>query len=110
MDFIDPSSDDALDDAEMVADMLVAVAEQGGTNKHWNEEALAFLTGLVMHVKTTWFNLDLLKTGTMTLYVVLPARRLTRYARLVRLVVGTALQRISATVPVQTVLPEVGPS
>lgn len=182
MDFIDPSSEDALDDAEMVADMLVAVAEQGGNNKHWNEEALAFLTGLVMHVKTTCppeqqnlpevrrllmlprgtddepgafeqmladmlenpaiynlikqkaaaitqkssnersgvissaqehthfldsprirrvlsrttFNLDLLKTGTMTLYVVLPARRLTRYARLVRLVVGTALQRISS--------------
>jgi type IV secretory pathway TraG/TraD family ATPase VirD4 len=37
----------------MVADMLVAVAEQGGNNKHWNEEALAFLTGLVMQVKTT---------------------------------------------------------
>jgi type IV secretion system protein VirD4 len=182
MDFIDPDSDDALDDSEMVADMLVAVAEQSGKDKHWNEEALAFLTGLVMHVKTTappdrrnlpevrrllmlprgtdeepgafetmlaemlsnpairnlisqkaaaltqkssdersgvissaqshthfldspriqrvlektTFNLDELKTGTMTLYVVLPARRLTRYSRLVRLVVGAALLRISA--------------
>ncbi|HEX2078080.1 MAG TPA: type IV secretory system conjugative DNA transfer family protein [Longimicrobium sp.] len=53
IDLIDPASEDALDDAEMVADMLVAVSEQGGANKHWNEEALAFLTGLVMHVKTT---------------------------------------------------------
>ncbi|HEX8431832.1 MAG TPA: type IV secretory system conjugative DNA transfer family protein [Longimicrobium sp.] len=182
MDFIDPDSDDALDDAEMVADMLVAVGEQSAKDKHWNEEALAFLTGLVLHVKTTappelqhllevrrllmlprgtpeepgsfelmldemmgnpavanlisqkaaaltqksseersgvisgaqshthfldsprikrvlsrtTFDLDELKTGAMTLYIVLPARRLGRYARLVRLVVGAAFARISA--------------
>jgi type IV secretion system protein VirD4 len=41
------------DDAEMVAGMLVAVGEQSAKDKHWNEDALAFLTGLVLHVKTT---------------------------------------------------------
>lgn len=182
MDLIDPQSPDALDDAEIVADMLVTVGEQSARDRHWNEEALAFLTGLVLHVKTTappelqnlpyvrklvmlprgtpeepgafeqmlskmlrnyaihdliarraaaltqkaeaersgvisaaqshthfldsprmqrvlsrtTFDLGELKTGRMTVYVVIPARRLPRYNRLLRLVVGSAFIRISA--------------
>ena len=182
MDLIDPDSPDALDDAEMVADMMVAVGEQAPRDRHWNEEGLAFLTGLVLHVKTTsppelqnlpyvrklvmlprgtagepgpfeqmlaemlknpaihelisrraaaltqkaeaersgvisaaqshthfldspriqrvlartTFDLGELKTGRMTVYVVVPARRLPRYNRLLRLVVGSAFTRISS--------------
>lgn len=182
MDFIDIDSPDALDDAEIVADMLVTVGEQSSRDRHWNEEALAFLTGLVLHVKTTappelqnlpyvrklvmlprgtseepgafeqmlsdmlknrsihdlisrraaaltqkaeaersgvisaaqshthfldsprmrrvlsrtTFNLDELKTGRMTVYVIIPARRLPRYNRLLRLVIGCAFIRISS--------------
>ncbi len=182
MDFIDPDSPDALDDAEMVADMLVAVGEQSAKDKHWNEEGLALLTGLVLHARTTappelqnlphvrkllmlprgsaeepgpfeqmlaemldnpaiynlisqkaaaltqkgeaersgvvsaaqshthfldsprvqkvlsrtTFDLGGLKTGRMTVYVVIPARRLSRYNRLFRLVLGSALTRISS--------------
>jgi type IV secretion system protein VirD4 len=182
MDLIDPKSPDALDDAEIVADMLVTVGEQSARDRHWNEEALAFLTGLVLHVKTTappelqnlpyvrklvmlprgtpeepgafeqmlgemlknraihdlisrraaaltqkaeaersgvisaaqshthfldsprmqrvlsrtTFDLGELKTGRMTVYVVIPARRLPRYNRLLRLVIGSAFIRISS--------------
>lgn len=182
MDFIDPDSPDALDDAEVVADMMVATGEQTPRDRHWNEEALAFLTGLVLHVKTTappelqnlpyvrklvmlprgtpeepgpfeqmlsemlknsaiqdlisrraaaltqkaeaersgvisaaqshthfldsprirrvlartTFDLSELKIGRMTVYVVVPARRLPRYNRLLRLVIGSAFTRISS--------------
>ncbi|HEV2147433.1 MAG TPA: type IV secretory system conjugative DNA transfer family protein [Longimicrobiaceae bacterium] len=184
LDFIDPDSPDALDDAEMVADMCVAAAEQHSKERHWTEESLALITGIVLHVKTTappelqnlpqvrrlimlprgtpeepgafeellaemmenplinnlisqraaaltqksgdersgvissaqqhtrfldsprvqkvlsrtTFDLGELKTGRMTVYVVIPARRLSRYARLFRLVLGSALTRIS-TIP-----------
>lgn len=182
MDLIDPESPDALDDAEMVADMMVATGEQTPRDRHWNEEALAFLTGLVLHVKTTappelqnlpyvrklvmlprgtpeepgrfeqmlagmlknpaihelisrraaaltqkaeaersgvisaaqshthfldsprmqrvlartTFDLSEMKTGRMTVFVVVPARRLPRYNRLLRLVIGSAFTRISS--------------
>lgn len=182
MDLIDPRSPDALDDAEIVADMMVTIGEQSTRDRHWNEEALAFLTGLVLHVKTTappelqnlpyvrklimlprgtpeepgafeqmlaemlknraihdlisrraaaltqkaeaersgvisaaqshthfldsprvkrvlsrtTFDLGELKTGRMTVYVVIPARRLPRYNRLLRLVIGSAFIRISS--------------
>jgi type IV secretion system protein VirD4 len=181
MDFIDGESLDALDDAEMVADMCVAAAEQHSKEKHWTEESLALITGIVLHVKTTappelqnlpyvrkllmlprgtpeepgafdqlvdemmrnplihnlisqraaaltqksgdersgvissaqqhtrfldsprvqqvlsrtTFDLAELKTGRMTVYVVIPARRLSRYGRLFRLVLGSALTKIS---------------
>ena len=184
LDFIDPDSPDALDDAEMVADMCVAAAEQHSKERHWTEESLALITAVVLHVKTTappelqnlpqvrrllmlprgtpeepgafdalveemlenplidnlisqraaaltqksgdersgvissaqqhtrfldsprvqkvlsrtTFALAELKTGRMTVYVVIPARRLSRYARLFRLVLGSALTRIS-TIP-----------
>jgi type IV secretion system protein VirD4 len=182
LDFIDPDSPDALDDAEMVADMCVAAAEQHSKERHWTEESLALITAIVLHVKTTappelqnlpqvrrllmlprgtpeepgafdelvaemlenplinnlisqraaaltqksgdersgvissaqqhtrfldsprvqnvlsrtTFDLAELKTGRMTVYVVIPARRLSRYARLFRLVLGSALTRISS--------------
>jgi hypothetical protein len=44
----------------------------------------------------TTFDLGKLKTGRMTVYVVVPARRLPRYNRLLRLVIGSAFTRISS--------------
>ncbi|MGH7576778.1 MAG: type IV secretory system conjugative DNA transfer family protein [Longimicrobiales bacterium] len=50
LDLIDASSPDAIDDARMIADMMVAV-DEGAENVHWNETARAFLAGLALHVK-----------------------------------------------------------
>lgn len=50
LDLIDISSPDAIDDARMIADMMVAV-DEGAENVHWNETARAFLAGLALHVK-----------------------------------------------------------
>ncbi len=50
LDLIDVSSADAIDDARMIADMMVAI-DEGAENVHWNETARAFLAGLALHVK-----------------------------------------------------------
>jgi type IV secretion system protein VirD4 len=50
LDLIDAGSPDAIDDARMIADMMVAV-DEGAENVHWNETARAFLAGLALHVK-----------------------------------------------------------
>lgn len=50
LDLIDVSSPDAIDDARMIADMMVAV-DEGAENVHWNETARAFLAGLTLFVK-----------------------------------------------------------
>lgn len=50
LDLIDVDSPDAIDDARMIADMMVAV-DEGAENVHWNETARAFLAGLALHVK-----------------------------------------------------------
>ncbi|MQA92724.1 MAG: TraM recognition domain-containing protein [Gemmatimonas sp.] len=50
VDLIDVESPDAIDDARMIADMMVTV-DEGAENVHWNETARAFLAGLMLHVK-----------------------------------------------------------
>lgn len=50
LDLIEVSSADAIDDARMIADMMVAI-DEGAENVHWNETARAFLAGLALHVK-----------------------------------------------------------
>lgn len=50
LDLIDIDGPDAIDDARMIADMMVAV-DEGAENVHWNETARAFLAGLALHVK-----------------------------------------------------------
>ena len=51
LELIDPSSSDAVDDARLIADMLVLHAERhDGEQSFWNEEARGVLTGLVLHV------------------------------------------------------------
>jgi type IV secretion system protein VirD4 len=50
LDLIDVTSPDAIDDARMIADMMVAT-DEGAENVHWNETARAFLAGLALHVK-----------------------------------------------------------
>lgn len=50
LDLIDVSSPDAIDDARMIADMMVAV-DEGAENVHWNESAHAFPAGLALFVK-----------------------------------------------------------
>jgi type IV secretion system protein VirD4 len=49
LDLIDPGSQDAVDDARLVADMLV-VADVRAREPHWDEEARGLLTGLTLHV------------------------------------------------------------
>ena len=51
LDLIDAESPDALDDARLIADMLVvADSTTGGEHTFWNEEARGLLTGFVLHV------------------------------------------------------------
>jgi type IV secretion system protein VirD4 len=51
LDLIDAESPDALDDARLIADMLVvADSKSGGEHAFWNEEARGLLTGFVLHV------------------------------------------------------------
>ena len=51
LDLIDVSTDDALDDARMLADMLVLPeGKEAADQSFWNEEARGLLTGLILHV------------------------------------------------------------
>lgn len=49
LDLIDAASPDAVDDAAVIADMLV-VPEPGSAGSFWDDEARALLAGLVLHV------------------------------------------------------------
>jgi len=50
LDLIDASGLDAVDDARMIADMLVVPEGRQGEQVFWNEEARGVLTGLILHV------------------------------------------------------------
>ena len=50
LDLVDPRSPDAVDDARMLADMLVLADGREGEHAFWNEEARGVLTGLILHV------------------------------------------------------------
>ncbi|HEV7594111.1 MAG TPA: type IV secretory system conjugative DNA transfer family protein [Gemmatimonadaceae bacterium] len=50
LDLIDPESAEAVDEARMLADMIVLSEGHGGEQLFWNEEARAVLTGLILHV------------------------------------------------------------
>lgn len=50
LELIDPESPEAVDEARMLADMIVLPEGQGGEQLFWNEEARAVLTGLILHV------------------------------------------------------------
>ncbi len=50
LDLVDPASPDAVDDARMLADMLVLPEGREGDQAFWNEEARAVLSGLILHV------------------------------------------------------------
>lgn len=49
LDLIDATSDEAVDDARMLADMIVLPRDREGEEAFWNEEARALLTGLILH-------------------------------------------------------------
>ncbi|GAC1457516.1 MAG: hypothetical protein PVSMB1_07320 [Gemmatimonadaceae bacterium] len=53
LDLINPESPEAVDEARMVADMIVLPERQGGEQLFWNEEARAVLTGLILHVSAS---------------------------------------------------------
>jgi type IV secretion system protein VirD4 len=53
LDLIDIQGPDAIDDARMIADMMVTVEGEGAENVHWNETARAFLAGLALHIKAS---------------------------------------------------------
>jgi type IV secretion system protein VirD4 len=50
LDLVDITSPDAVDDARMLADMIVLPEERGRDEAFWNEEARGVLTGLILHV------------------------------------------------------------
>jgi type IV secretion system protein VirD4 len=50
LDLIDAASPEAVDDARMLADMIVLPAGREGEQAFWNEEARGVLTGLILHV------------------------------------------------------------
>lgn len=51
LDIIEPDSRDAVENAGMIADAIV-IRDAGGKDPHWDESALAFLEGLILHVAT----------------------------------------------------------
>lgn len=54
LDLVQPEGAEGLDDARMLADMLVMPNDaREGEQAFWNEEARGLLTGLVLHVATT---------------------------------------------------------
>ena len=50
LDLIDATSAEAVDDARLIADMLVLPSAREGEQVFWNEEARGVLTGLILHV------------------------------------------------------------
>jgi type IV secretion system protein VirD4 len=50
LDLVEASSPDALDDARLLADMLVVPCGRNADQSFWDEEARALLTGLILHV------------------------------------------------------------
>jgi type IV secretion system protein VirD4 len=50
LDLIDTGTAEAVDDARMLADMLVLPGAREGDQAFWNEEARGVLTGLILHV------------------------------------------------------------
>jgi type IV secretion system protein VirD4 len=50
LDLIDAASAEAVDDARLLADMLVLAGAREGEQAFWNEEARGVLTGLILHV------------------------------------------------------------
>jgi type IV secretion system protein VirD4 len=53
LDLIDAASAEAVDDARLIADMLVLPGAREGEQAFWNEEARGVLTGLILHVAAT---------------------------------------------------------
>jgi len=54
LDLVDTASLDAVDDARMLADMLVLPeGKEAGDQSFWNEEARGLLTGLILHVASS---------------------------------------------------------
>lgn len=51
LDVIDPASPDAVGDAGMIADAIV-IRDPNAKDPHWDESALAFLEGVILHVAT----------------------------------------------------------
>jgi type IV secretion system protein VirD4 len=53
LDLVDPALDTAIDNARLIADMLVVVDRRGGDSAFWDEEARSLLVGLILYV-TAW--------------------------------------------------------
>ena len=53
LDLVDPASADAVDDARMIADMLVLPEGRDPEHAFWNEEARGVLAGLILHVASS---------------------------------------------------------
>lgn len=53
LDLIDVDSPDAIDDARMIADMMVVREGEKDENIHWNDTAWSFIAGLTLFIKAT---------------------------------------------------------
>ena len=53
LDLIDVESPDAVDDARLIADMIVTTEGEGSDNIHWNDSARPFIAGLILYIKST---------------------------------------------------------
>lgn len=53
LELIDPEGLDAIDDARMIADMIVSGEGEGAEHVHWNETAREFAAGLLLHVRAS---------------------------------------------------------
>ncbi|MGH7448564.1 MAG: type IV secretory system conjugative DNA transfer family protein, partial [Longimicrobiales bacterium] len=51
LDLIDLESPDAVDDARLIADMLITTEGEGADNVHWNDSARPFIAGLILFIK-----------------------------------------------------------
>ena len=51
LDLIDLESADAVDDARLIADMLITTEGEGADNVHWNDSARPFIAGLILFIK-----------------------------------------------------------
>ena len=74
LDLIDAMSQEAIDDARMLADMIVLPDGREGEQVFWNEEARGILTGLILHVATNAPPENRTLTHVRTLLTLAPAQ------------------------------------
>ena len=55
LDAIDPTDEEAVDEAGRIADAIIVVQEKGGSDPFWDESARSFVRAVILHVLTDPF-------------------------------------------------------